>query len=138
MSAIRHDDIDDKNAIPVHDEQEGVHHNPDLERMKDAYVADTDAADYVDPTLVLSKEEDRRLWKLVMTRWEFSCFLKQRVLPVMCVAYITQSLDKGALGPASIMGWQANVGAVGQDYALTSTYFYIGIIFGEPLVRFET
>ncbi len=52
----------------------------------------------------------------------------------MCVAYITQSLDKGTLGSSSIMGWQADVGAVGQDYALTSTFLYVGIIAGEPLV----
>lgn len=53
----------------------------------------------------------------------------------MCVAYITQSLDKGTLGSASIMGWQADVHAKGQDYALTSTFLYVGIIAGEPLVR---
>lgn len=52
----------------------------------------------------------------------------------MCVAYFTQAIDKGALGPASIMGWQANVGAKGQDYALTSTFLYVGIIIGEPIV----
>ena len=53
----------------------------------------------------------------------------------MCVCYVTQSLDKGSLGSASIMGWQKDVGAAGQDYALTSTIFYCGIICGEPLVR---
>lgn len=52
----------------------------------------------------------------------------------MCVAYFTQAVDKGALGPASIMGWRKNVGAVGQDYALTSTFLYVGIIIGEPIV----
>jgi hypothetical protein len=53
----------------------------------------------------------------------------------MCVAYITQSLDKGTLGTSAIMGWQTHVGAVGQDYALTSTFLWIGIIIGEPLVN---
>lgn len=52
----------------------------------------------------------------------------------MCACYVTQSLDKGSIGSASIMGWQANVGAVGQDYALTSTFLYVGIIAGEPIV----
>lgn len=37
-----------------------------------------------------------------------------RVLPIMCVAYLTQALDKGTLGTSSIMGWQKDVGAVGQ------------------------
>jgi hypothetical protein len=52
----------------------------------------------------------------------------------MCLAYVTQALDKGTLGPASIMGWQANVGAKGQDFALTSTFLWCGIIAGEPIV----
>jgi hypothetical protein len=53
----------------------------------------------------------------------------------MCIAYITQSLDKGTLGTSSIMGWITDVGAKGQDYALTSTFLWIGIIIGEPIVR---
>ena len=51
----------------------------------------------------------------------------------MCIAYLTQALDKGTLGSASIMGWQDDVGAKGQDYALTSTFLWIGIILGEPV-----
>ena len=56
------------------------------------------------------------------------------LLPIMCVAYVTQALDKGTLGSSSIMGWQKDVHAVGQDYALTSTFLYVGIIAGEPIV----
>ena len=52
----------------------------------------------------------------------------------MCVAYFTQAMDKGTLSLASIMGWQNDVGAEGQDYALTSTFLWIGIIIGEPIV----
>lgn len=52
----------------------------------------------------------------------------------MCMVYMTQALDKGALGPVSIMGWQEDVGAKGQDFAMTSTVMWIGIIAGEPLV----
>lgn len=33
------------------------------------------------------------------------------------------------------MGWQADVGAVGQDYALTSTFLWVGIIVGEPIAN---
>lgn len=57
------------------------------------------------------------------------------LLPIMCIAYIAQSLDKGTLGTSSIMGWQDDVGAVGQDYALTSTFLWIGVICGEPVVN---
>jgi hypothetical protein len=52
----------------------------------------------------------------------------------MCLVYMTQALDKGALGPVSIMGWLDDVNAKGQDYALTSTVMWIGFIIGEPLV----
>ena len=53
----------------------------------------------------------------------------------MCVAYITQSLDKGTTGAASIMGWPQDLKMKGQDYALTSTFLWVGIIIGEPIVN---
>jgi hypothetical protein len=33
------------------------------------------------------------------------------------------------------MGWQTDVGAVGNDYALSATFLWCGIIAGEPFVR---
>lgn len=42
---------------------------------------------------------------------------------------------QGTLTSASIMGWIHDVGAVGQDYSLTGTLLWCGIIFGEPLVN---
>jgi hypothetical protein len=33
------------------------------------------------------------------------------------------------------MGWQTDVGAVGNDYALSGTFLWCGIIAGEPFVR---
>jgi len=56
------------------------------------------------------------------------------VLPLLCCVYLTQALDKGALGPISIMGWLEDINAQGQDYALTSTVMWIGILAGEPIV----
>lgn len=32
------------------------------------------------------------------------------------------------------MGWIDDVGAKGQDYALTGTFLWIGIMLGEPIV----
>lgn len=90
-----------------------------------AVVTDSLAAQYVDESVVITPEENKRLKRRIY----------KRVLPIMCVCYITQSLDKGALGSTSIMGWQRDVGAVGQDYSLTSTIFYCGIIAGEPIVN---
>lgn len=33
------------------------------------------------------------------------------------------------------MGWLEDVGAQGQDYALTSTFFWIGLIAAEPFAN---
>lgn len=35
----------------------------------------------------------------------------------------------------TISGWQTHVNAVGQDYALTSTLLWCGVIVGEPIVN---
>ena len=50
----------------------------------------------------------------------------------MCLVYVVQALDKGTLGPASIMGWRQDVGAQGQDYAMTGTMLWVGVMCGEP------
>jgi hypothetical protein len=57
-----------------------------------------------------------------------------RILPLLCLAYFAQAMDKGATSPISIMGWLEDVGAQGQDYALTSTVLWIGLVIGNPVV----
>ncbi|WVR03573.1 hypothetical protein IAU60_000565 [Kwoniella sp. DSM 27419] len=106
---------------------ESADHDRDLEAIKarDHTVADDDARDYVDPDLIISEEESKKM------RWR----IHKRVLPLMCLAYVTQAMDKGTLGPASIMGWIQDVGAVGNQYALTSTLLWCGIIAGEPIAN---
>lgn len=34
----------------------------------------------------------------------------------------------------SIMGWRQDVGAKGQDYAMTGTMLWLGVMSGEPFV----
>jgi hypothetical protein len=90
----------------------------------DMAVADDAANGFVDPTLVITPEENTRLRRRI----------HRRILPLLCLAYLCQAMDKGTLGTSSIMGWQDDVGAKGQDYALTSTFLWCGIIVGEPIV----
>ncbi|WOO79996.1 putative transporter [Vanrija pseudolonga] len=90
-----------------------------------ADVADNAAAGYVDPTLVISEEENTRLRRRV----------HRRILPLLTLAYLCQALDKGTTATSSIMGWLQDINAKGQDYALTSTFMWIGIIVGEPLAN---
>ncbi|ORY35084.1 putative MFS transporter [Naematelia encephala] len=88
-------------------------------------VVDQDAAGFTDPTLVLSREEDTRLRRRIHLR----------VLPFLCLGYIVQGLDKGTLTSSSIMGWQIDVGAKGQDFSLTTTMLWCGIIIAEPFAN---
>ncbi|KAF2008629.1 MFS general substrate transporter [Aaosphaeria arxii CBS 175.79] len=98
----------------------------DLESPKEAgFIEDSEVKGYVDPGLQLEEAENKRLLRKI--HWH--------LLPVMCIAYIAQSLDKGTLGTSSIMGWQKDVGAKGQDYALTSTFLWAGVIVGEPIIN---
>lgn len=87
-------------------------------------VADQAAADFVDASVVITPEENKAMRMRI----------HKRILPLMCLAYFLQAIDKGTLGTSSIMGWQDDVGAKGQDYALTATFLWIGIIIGEPIV----
>ena len=43
-------------------------------------------------------------------------------------------MDKGATSPISIMGWLEDVGAKNQDFALTGTLQWVGIVIGNPIV----
>lgn len=88
------------------------------------HVADQAAAEYVDSSVVISPEESKSMRRRI----------HKRILPLMCLAYFLQAIDKGTLGTSSIMGWQEDVHAKGQDYALTATFLWIGIIVGEPIV----
>lgn len=73
-------------------------------------VIDSDARGYVDPDLQISPEEDKRIRWMIHKRSVKSDYAKstplnsRSVLPIMCCVYIVQALDKGALGPVSIMG----------------------------------
>ncbi|KAJ7844982.1 major facilitator superfamily domain-containing protein [Mycena leptocephala] len=87
----------------------------------DAVLADTDAAAYVDHTIVIDAATNTRLLKIV----------NRRILPLMCLAYLCQALDKSTTATASIMGLRPDTHMTGQDYALTSTFVWIGIIVGE-------
>ncbi|ORY31060.1 major facilitator superfamily domain-containing protein [Naematelia encephala] len=121
-------DFEIKPDVIYHNELEGQYaetHVDDLANVKGQYVVDNDAQGYVDPTLHVSEAESKRLRRRI----------DRRILPLLCLAYLCQALDKGTLGTASIMGWQADVGAVGQDYSLTGTLLWCGIVLGEPFAN---
>ncbi|EIN10598.1 MFS general substrate transporter [Punctularia strigosozonata HHB-11173 SS5] len=79
------------------------------------FFAETDKPIYIDP------ETNRRL------RW----MVHKRVLVVMVVTYFAQTLDKGTINFASIMGIQEDTHLHGQQYAWLTTCVYIAILAWE-------
>lgn len=53
------------------------------------------------------------------------------LMPLMCIVYGTQFLDKTTLSYASVMGIKKDTNLVGNEYALLGTIFYIGYLVWE-------
>ncbi|KAJ5962442.1 hypothetical protein N7501_007383 [Penicillium viridicatum] len=84
----------------------------DDNEKKDPYMADP---------IQMDAATDRRLfWKIT-----------RRVLVIQVITYFCQSLDKGILNYASIMGIKSDAHLVGQQYSWLGTILYIGILCGE-------
>ncbi|KIR28475.1 hypothetical protein I307_05905 [Cryptococcus deuterogattii 99/473] len=135
----------DNRPWPTDDKYE-IEHLDKIKPVPEVVVNDQEAAGYIDPTLIITEEENTRMRRKI----------HRRILPLICLGYLCQALDKasilqgfvtrsgianklrpqGTLTSASIMGWIHDVGAVGQDYSLTGTLLWCGIIFGEPLLLF--
>ncbi|RSH86801.1 uncharacterized protein EHS24_005074 [Apiotrichum porosum] len=115
--------------VQVHDDVKPAYAEDQIETKQDLqlmeHVEDTEADGYVDPTLVLTEADNKRLRRRI----------HRRILPLLCLGYLCQALDKGTISAASIMNWITDVGAVGQDYALTTTVLWCGIILAEPFAN---
>ncbi|KAI2950737.1 hypothetical protein CBS147323_10665 [Aspergillus niger] len=74
-----------------------------------------------DPGIEIDEATDKRLFWLIT----------RRILVIQIVTYFFQSLDKGILNYASIMGIKDDAHLVGQEYSLLGTILYIGILVGE-------
>ncbi|KAH6646147.1 major facilitator superfamily domain-containing protein [Truncatella angustata] len=62
--------------------------------------------------------------------------VNRRILACMLGTYFCQSLDKGTLGFASVMGIQKDAGLYGQQYSWLGTILYMGILVGEYPTNF--
>ncbi|KAK4062352.1 hypothetical protein Trihar35433_9173 [Trichoderma harzianum] len=83
---------------------------------------DEETSRYVDgPGIEIDKATNKRLfWKI-----------NRRILVIQLVTYFCQSLDKGTLNFASIMGIKTDAHLVGQQYSWLGTILYLGILVGE-------
>ncbi|KAJ6093975.1 hypothetical protein N7467_002820 [Penicillium canescens] len=108
---------DSEMAATVH--QEEMHSNLDMtDKQEVKEKTDLYAAD---PHIEIDAATDRRLfWKIT-----------RRVLVIQVITYFCQSLDKGILNYASIMGIKDDTHLVGQQYSWLGTILYIGILVGE-------
>jgi MFS family permease len=93
---------------------------PEIKKGTDAEVANFFAQNAVEH-IEISEEENRRL------RW----LAHKRVLVVMVITYFAQTLDKGTLNFASIMGIIEDTGLKGQEYSWLTTCLYIAILAWE-------
>ncbi|KAF8665549.1 hypothetical protein AX16_000009 [Volvariella volvacea WC 439] len=71
--------------------------------------------------IVIDEETNARLRRMV----------HKRVLSVMVVTYFAQTLDKGTINFASIMGIREDTNLKGQEYAWLTTCVYIAVLFWE-------
>ncbi|KAH7107946.1 MFS general substrate transporter [Auriculariales sp. MPI-PUGE-AT-0066] len=71
--------------------------------------------------IVIDEAENKRLRTMV----------HKRVLIVMVVTYFAQTLDKGTLNFASIMGIRKDTNLVGQQYSWLTTCLYIAVLVWE-------
>ncbi|KAJ6001350.1 hypothetical protein N7499_002737 [Penicillium canescens] len=108
---------DSEMAATVH--QEEMHSNLDITDKQE--VKEKTDLYAPDPHIEIDTATDRRLfWKIT-----------RRVLVIQVITYFCQSLDKGILNYASIMGIKDDTHLVGQQYSWLGTILYIGILVGE-------
>ncbi|KAJ5896792.1 uncharacterized protein N7473_006191 [Penicillium subrubescens] len=83
---------------------------------------DREVAEYANATIVeIDEATNRRLKRLIDTR----------VMVVMVITYLIQTLDKGTMSYASIMGIQEDNHLVGQQYSWMTTILYMIILVVE-------
>ncbi|KAJ5888320.1 hypothetical protein N7495_008361 [Penicillium taxi] len=60
-------------------------------------------------------------------RWKLDCYL----LPLLCVTYALQSIDKTTLGYAAVFGLQKDLNLKGTEYSWLGSIFYLGYLVWE-------
>ncbi|KAI4867342.1 MFS general substrate transporter [Hypoxylon rubiginosum] len=71
--------------------------------------------------VVLTPEDEKRLLRKI----------DRNMMPLLCVVYGLNYLDKTTLSYASVMGIRTDLHLVGQDYSWIASVFYFGYLFWE-------
>ena len=54
-----------------------------------------------------------------------------RLMPLVCITYMLQSIDKTTLGYAAVFGLKTDADLTGPEYSWVSAIFYLGYLFWE-------
>ncbi|ETS59817.1 hypothetical protein PaG_06345 [Moesziomyces aphidis] len=117
QTSIATDDVSTLEKAPGH------HHKLGVPVLPDTIVeeVDSEVLEYTDQSITITPEENKRLLRII----------DRRILPVIMVTYFLQSLDKGLVSLASIMGIQKKWHLEGQQYSWLTTCVYLAIICAE-------
>ncbi|KAI0179136.1 major facilitator superfamily transporter allantoate [Hypoxylon sp. FL1284] len=72
-------------------------------------------------TVVLTAEDEKKLLRKI----------DLHLMPLLCIIYGLNYLDKTTLSYASVMGIKTDLNLVGQDYSWIASVFYFGYLFWE-------
>jgi MFS transporter, ACS family, allantoate permease len=101
-----------------------VERHPDPTILKHSHDADEAMkafADREDEVITIDAETDARLLRTI----------DRYMMPLMCIVYGMNYLDKTTLSYASIMGLQKDINLVGDDYQWLGSMFYFGYLAWE-------
>ncbi|CAF9904635.1 MAG: hypothetical protein GOMPHAMPRED_002902 [Gomphillus americanus] len=114
--------LEDKEAGPA-TRSDSLISNADIARLeKDGDQALKFITDRVEgEAIVINAETNRRLLRKI----------DLHIMPLMCIIYGLNFLDKTTLSYASIMGLQTDLNLVGSDYQWLSSIFYFGYLAWE-------
>ena len=114
--------LEDKEAGPA-TRSDSLISNADIARLeKDGDQALKFITDRVEgEAIVIDAETNRRLLRKI----------DLHIMPLMCIIYGLNFLDKTTLSYASIMGLQTDLNLVGSDYQWLSSIFYFGYLAWE-------
>lgn len=79
---------------------------------------------HVGETMVINSEDEKRLV------WKFDL----RILPVLAIMYLFNSLDKSNLGNAKTAGLERDLGLVGNQYNTILSVFFIPYVLTAPFL----
>ncbi|WWC99569.1 hypothetical protein V866_006473 [Kwoniella sp. B9012] len=108
--------VDGVHVVPVHKSQGPDAHLGTIPETEDAnaFLASHAIGTYTD-------ESNKKLLRRI----------DMYLMPMMCISYCIQYIDKSALAYAAVFGVKKDLGLVGQEYSLLTSLFYIGYLVAE-------